>query len=171
MSIASQSTQQKFPFPYDDVFDGVVAAIPDIGFSMKSHDRLIGRVTASTGMSLFSWGENVTIIIEKIDERSTLVGIESALKVGMNVAGVHRHAKNFDRLIESVSSCLRTKKQRPAPAEAVPKPVPPPPAPAPEKSAADLSIPCPLCGRQLRVSTLKQGENWCPHCFEKFIAE
>ena len=61
-----------------------------------------------------------------------------------------------------------------------PVPAPPPPAvtptpaprpPAPEKPAAELSIPCPLCAKPLRVSTLKQGENWCTHCFEKFIAE
>lgn len=41
----------------------------------------------------------------------------------------------------------------------------------PEKATDDLRIPCPLCGQRIRVSTLKQGENWCPHCFEKFIAE
>ncbi len=110
MSIASQNAQQKFPFPYDDVFDGVVATIPDSGFRLKSQDRLIGRVTASTGTSFFSRGENVTIIVEKIDKGSTVVGIESALKVGMNVAG----AKNFDRLIESLSSYLWAKTQIPS---------------------------------------------------------
>lgn len=40
----------------------------------------------------------------------------------------------------------------------------------PKKTDEELKIPCPLCGQKLRVSTLKQGENWCPHCFEKFIA-
>jgi hypothetical protein len=41
----------------------------------------------------------------------------------------------------------------------------------PETATDDLRIPCPLCGQRIRVSTLKPGENWCPHCFEKFIAE
>jgi len=41
----------------------------------------------------------------------------------------------------------------------------------PESAVSDMSIPCPLCGQRIKVSTLKQGENWCPHCFEKFIAE
>jgi len=40
-----------------------------------------------------------------------------------------------------------------------------------EESMAKLSIPCPLCGRRLWASTLKKGENYCPHCFEKFTAE
>ena len=61
----------------------------------------------------------------------------------------------------------------PTPAPVVFQPVLPPPLPPPPppKPAEELSIPCPLCGKLLRVSTLKQGENWCIHCFEKFIAE
>ena len=57
----------------------------------------------------------------------------------------------------------------PAPAAVAPPPVPQPPAP--EKPMADFYISCPLCGKPLRVSTLKQGENWCSHCFEKFKAD
>jgi hypothetical protein len=93
------------------VFDGLVAVIPDIGFSLKSQDRVIGRITATTGVSLFSWGENLTIVAEKIDEKNTLVGLESALKLGMNVAGAHRHAKNFDKLIEALSGHLQTRRK------------------------------------------------------------
>jgi len=107
MSISSQDMQQKFPFPYDDVFDGICEVIPKLGFKLKSSDKVIGRVSASTGMSLFSYGENLTITVEKLDE-GTLVGIESALKVGLNFAGGHRHSKNFDKLIESLSKHLQS---------------------------------------------------------------
>lgn len=107
MSITSQGTQQKFPFPYDDVFDGAVAVMPRIGFSLKSQDRVIGRITASTGMSLFSWGENLTVVIEKLDDTRTVIGIESSLKVGINMAGAHRHAKNFNKLVEALSAHLQ----------------------------------------------------------------
>jgi hypothetical protein len=61
------------------------------------------------------------------------------------------------------------------PAEVAASPaVAPPPAsdpPASDNITEDLSIPCPLCGQPLRVSTLKQGENYCSHCSEKFMAE
>lgn len=176
MSISSQNTQQKFPFAYDNVFDGVVTSIPKTGFSLKSQDRVIGRITASTGMSIFSWGENITIIVEKIDEKNTMVAIESAMKLGMNVAGVHRHAYNFEKLIKAVSSYLQIQREVESGIEAAvadekainsfleAKRQPP-------KTVAESSIPCPLCGKQLNLSTLKQGENWCPYCFEKFIAE
>lgn len=41
----------------------------------------------------------------------------------------------------------------------------------PEPAVSDMDIPCPLCGQRIKVSDLKRGENWCPHCFQKFIAE
>jgi hypothetical protein len=114
MSFASQGTQQKLPFSYEVVFDGVVAVIPKIGFSLKSKDRVIGRITASTGMSLLSWGEDLAIVIEKVDDGRTMVAIESTLKDGMNVFGGNRHAKNFNKLIESLSSHLQSSGHRKA---------------------------------------------------------
>jgi hypothetical protein len=37
--------------------------------------------------------------------------------------------------------------------------------------AGQFRIPCPLCSKQILVSSLKSGENFCPHCFEKFNVE
>ncbi len=108
MSISSQATQQKFPFSYDAVFDGLTEVIPKTGFKLKSADKVIGRISASTGWSLFSYGENLTLVIEKVEEEITLVGMESALKVGINVAGAHRHTKNFNKIIESLSAHLQS---------------------------------------------------------------
>jgi hypothetical protein len=51
MSIASQATQQKFPFSYEAVFDGLAEVIPSVGMRLKSQDKVIGRITASAGMS------------------------------------------------------------------------------------------------------------------------
>jgi len=45
------------------------------------------------------------------------------------------------------------------------------PREAQEESIDEARIPCPLCGQQLWVSTLKRGDNYCPHCFQKFIVE
>lgn len=113
MSIASQSTHQKLPFSYETVFDGLLRAIPNAGMSVKSKDKLIGRITASAGMSLFSWGENLTITVEKIDENTTVIGIESALKVGINIAGTHRHQQNFEKIISILSQNLQNPQQNP----------------------------------------------------------
>lgn len=50
-----------------------------------------------------------------------------------------------------------------------PTPISPPPEP--EQTSIEDSIPCPLCEQRLKIATLKKGENWCPHCFQKFIVE
>ena len=43
--------------------------------------------------------------------------------------------------------------------------------PAPRPVTVGSHIPCPLCGQRIKASTLKQGENWCTFCYEKFILE
>jgi hypothetical protein len=62
---------------------------------------------------------------------------------------------------------------RPEPVSGSPEVARPPAfdAPASEKTTEDLNIPCPLCAKHLTVATLKQGENFCPHCSGKFMAE
>lgn len=109
MSVSSQATQQKFPFGYEAVFDSLLGAVQSAGMTVKTEDKLIGRVTASAGMSLFSWGENVTIVVESLSENSTLVAIDSALKMGANLTGSHRHQKNFNKIISEMSSQLKDK--------------------------------------------------------------
>jgi hypothetical protein len=58
-------------------------------------------------MSLFSYGENLTLIIEKVDDVSSTVSMESSLKVGFNIGGAHRHQKNFDKIIQELSKFLQ----------------------------------------------------------------
>jgi hypothetical protein len=43
-------------------------------------------------------------------------------------------------------------------------------SPAPAAIGSD-HIACPLCGQLISISTLKPGDNYCPHCFERFVAE
>lgn len=48
----------------------------------------------------------------------------------------------------------------------------PPPARAPTPvRTGERTIPCPNCDHPLRLSTIKIGDNWCPQCKEKFVAE
>lgn len=56
---------------------------------------------------MWSWGENLAMIVEKIDDNSALVGIESTLKLGLNTPGAHPHAKNFEKLIGALSLHLQ----------------------------------------------------------------
>jgi hypothetical protein len=87
MGIGDAITQQHFPFTYEQVFNAINAVLPEIGYSIRSQDRLIGRITASAGMSAFSFGENITIQVQKTDDASSTIVVQSNLKVGVNLAG------------------------------------------------------------------------------------
>jgi hypothetical protein len=112
MSLASQALQQKFPFRYDAVFDGLITVLQAIGMTVKTKNKVIGRINACAGMSLFSRGENMTLVVEKIDESTANVGIEPSLKPGANVTGDHRHQKYFKKIIHELSLHLQCQKDK-----------------------------------------------------------
>ncbi|MBZ0190102.1 MAG: hypothetical protein K8F34_00250 [Candidatus Kuenenia stuttgartiensis] len=103
-----QSTQQKLPFSYEVVFNAIITVLPSIRFRLKYKNKDIGRITANTGMSLFSMGECITILVEKVDDNKTTLTIESALKFGSSIFAHHRHTKNFNRLIKALSEYLQS---------------------------------------------------------------
>lgn len=70
MSFASQSTQQIFPFPADIAYEKLIEAIPEVGMSIKQKDDILRRVSVSAGISLFSWGENVSIVVNADGDKS-----------------------------------------------------------------------------------------------------
>ncbi|TCW00385.1 hypothetical protein [Biostraticola tofi] len=107
MSLTSQSTQQKFPYPADKVFAKLLEAVPSAGMKIKNQDEILRRLTVSVGMSLFSWGENMTIVVTDVDDKSSIISIDSSLKFSPNIAGMHKHQKNFDKIIYSLSALLK----------------------------------------------------------------
>jgi hypothetical protein len=78
---------------------------------IENQDMVIGRISVSTAMSLLSWGENLVIVVEKLDESSTVVKIDSSLSIAGNLAGAHRHQKNFETIIQGLSKLLRRKSE------------------------------------------------------------
>ena len=107
MGFGDVATQQQFPFAYDKVFDALVAVMPTIGFSVKTQDRVIGRITASAGMSAFSYGESIAIQVQKTSETAASIVIQSNLKVGANWAGAGKNAQNAERIIAALSGYLQ----------------------------------------------------------------
>lgn len=108
MSLNVAETRQAFPFPYDQVFDGLVAVLGPAGFPIKSQDRVIGRIAASAGASAFSWGEDVIVQVQRTGDRSTDLVIQSNLKVGFNVTGTSKNTQNAERIIATLSNYLQS---------------------------------------------------------------
>jgi hypothetical protein len=123
---------QRFPYTYAQVFSGLLKTLPENGFKVKLHDKDIGRIECSAGMSLFSYGENIAITVEEIDGYSTRLNIQSGLKLqGTRQAiftGEGKNAKNVSLIITALTNYLKTQKKperpRPIPQSATPPPPP-----------------------------------------------
>jgi hypothetical protein len=121
---------QRFPYSYDQVFSGLLRVLPENGFKVKSDDKDIGRIECSSGMSMLSWGENLSITVEEIDPCSARVDIHSGLKLqGTRQAlftGEGKNAKNVSLIVSALTSYLKTQKkpERLAAPQAAP-PLPP----------------------------------------------
>ncbi|MGP9796206.1 hypothetical protein ACT3UJ_02425 [Halomonas sp. 86] len=103
----SEAAQQVFKYPAEEVFEAAVKASNQAGWNVKDADKDLLRITLSTGMSLFSWGENMALRIEDDKDGSSRMFMESSLKVGGNLAGNHRHKKNFDTICKETMNMLR----------------------------------------------------------------
>jgi len=106
MGIASQSTSQRFPHSVEEVYQAFLRAVELCGFEIDSQDEALGRITAKAGMSTLSFGERLVIRVESDPSGANAV-LESSLKIGANLSGAHRHAKNFDALIKQASELLK----------------------------------------------------------------
>lgn len=122
---------QRFPYTHDQVFTGLLKILPQNGFKVKSHDKDIGRIECSSGASLFSWGENISISTEEIDPYSTRLNIQSGLKVQGTrqaiITGEGRNLKNVTVIVSALSNYLKTQKKPERPAVSAAAAPPPPP--------------------------------------------
>ena len=76
-----------FPFSWDVVFAHILKALPQEGLKVRTADKVIGRVVASTRVTLLTWGENVSISLKKVDDHNTLLSVDCGQKVGFNAFG------------------------------------------------------------------------------------
>lgn len=114
MGFANQSTQQQMPYPAALVYEKLLEVIPAVDMSIQNSDETLMRISVSVGLSIFSWGENVSIVVSQVDENNSLVSIDSSLKMSVNVTGAYRHQKNFDKIIYALSDALKEwKKNQP----------------------------------------------------------
>jgi len=107
MGLGNQSTEQRFPFSADVVFEHLLMVLPAQNFTMKESDRLIRRITAAASLSLFSWGENISVSVAEDGPAACRVTIDSGLKLGTSWTGTHRNQKNIDTIIMALSKSLQ----------------------------------------------------------------
>jgi hypothetical protein len=112
-AILNQDGEAELPVEIGKVFDAILEAVPTInGMKIDSSDRLLGRILVKSGVSLFSWGENIPIQLYEVSENKTKIKITSAPKTGMLAAGGWdggKGRKNIEDILSATSRVLQSR--------------------------------------------------------------
>lgn len=70
-----QGRSQEYPLPYKIVFEETVDTVTEVGLDLVEADRDAGRILATHGTTLLSWGENIAIFVQEVEPSRTEVEI------------------------------------------------------------------------------------------------
>ncbi len=111
MALLDHNAESEFPMNKNQVFDAVCSAVPQIsGMKIESADKLQGRIIVKSGMSLFSWGENIPIQLIEVSENKTRVQITSSPKTGLMFGGADdmgKNRRNLEKILSATSKVLQ----------------------------------------------------------------
>ena len=75
---------KKYPQKPDELFQGLIDAVQEAGLNISKIEKPIRRIEVSTGISLFSFGENCEIIVSD-DNNESIVYVRAKPKIAWNV--------------------------------------------------------------------------------------
>lgn len=104
MGVMKSGAEVEFAKPPAEVFDAMVRALPEAKMKVKSSDAATGRIEATTGMSLASWGEKISIDLEEAGTGRTKATISSGNKAQLVSWG--KNKKNLDKIVEKTNAQL-----------------------------------------------------------------
>lgn len=94
MARTTTSPVQTLPYPYEVVFDGVLAVLPRMPATISGADRTTGIVTATTATSWRSWGEALTVTVGQDQPGTTSVTLRS--QASFQLVDWGKNTKNID---------------------------------------------------------------------------
>jgi len=98
-------SESEFPINKEKVFDVMVSIIPSIHkMKLISYDKLQSRLRVKTGISSFSWGEEVLIQLIEINPTRTKIIISSTSNANTNSAFLNQVTKKSKENIEIILS-------------------------------------------------------------------
>lgn len=107
MAPKTTSPQYTYPYPYQAVFDAIVAVAPSIPFTIQGADPTTGTIWASSPMTFMKWGERVTISLWQAQPGFTGIAVTSELKFGlMDPFGINQ--RNLTKFFAALTPHLDT---------------------------------------------------------------
>lgn len=106
MGFADQQLQLQVPYSPDDTFNALKAAMEKLPkVKVDSASPTTRTVAAEIGVSLWSWGENISISVVPVEGGSG-VTVKSSSKVRANVLNGGKNAKNIAEIVDALSKEL-----------------------------------------------------------------
>ena len=121
--MAPKEASRTFDATGDATFAAVLRAVEAVGMKLKEADDTRGVVTATTGVTISSWGERVEVRVTPDGPSSSSVTVSIALK--FQLFGWGQQQRVADGLLDEIG------RQVAAPAPP-PRPFTPPPPPPPD---------------------------------------
>ena len=99
----NQAEKLLIPHPYEQAFNLVRTSIEDsIQGKLIASNTNTGVITAKTRMSWLSWGEKITISLEKDTDSTTNVWIQSKPFIRTTIVDYGKNKDNINKLVESL---------------------------------------------------------------------
>lgn len=76
---------EEFPIGADKLLQAVTRACSNIGYSVTKSDPTVRRLKVSTGMSLFSYGEELEVVVSPKNQSQSVLYIEAKPRAWFNV--------------------------------------------------------------------------------------
>jgi hypothetical protein len=108
MAPRTTSPTYSYPYPYQTVFDAIVAVTPTVAITIQGADPTTGTIWASTPMTLLKWGEKITTSLWQTQPGFTGIAVTSELKFGlMDPFGFNQ--RNINTLLTALTVHLDTR--------------------------------------------------------------
>jgi hypothetical protein len=119
--MAAKEASRTYAATVDATFAAVVRAVEVVGMKLGEADDTTGVVCATTGMTIWSWGERVEARVAPVTPTSTAVTVSVRLK--LQLFGWGQQQRVADGLLDEIGRQVAAAPAPPAP------PLPPPPPP------------------------------------------
>ncbi|MBQ9139899.1 MAG: hypothetical protein IJX61_04775 [Ruminococcus sp.] len=92
--------------PIDTVYRAVLNAASTAHIKVEQADPYAYYIKLNMGVSLFTWGETVTVNLYAINDGRTSAIIVSKSNLGIEIAASSQNKKNVDKVIKLIQNCL-----------------------------------------------------------------
>lgn len=96
--------EASFPFDIDKTFNAIPLTLSKLGWKIRTIDPTLYRISARIGVSLWTWGQNVFIVVNKVDKSNSVVHISS--ETTHQIIDWGKNRRDIDKFFNELESNL-----------------------------------------------------------------